>query len=64
MKVLIQFFSPFLVSIFLHVSLVIVLSFGMIQTLLSQAILPVKDLGKLSPQLSYFVFSLVSKDLL
>jgi hypothetical protein len=48
----------------LHVSLVIVLSFGMIQTLLSQAILPVKDLGKLSPQLSYFVFSLVSKDLL
>lgn len=64
MKVLIQFFSPYLVSIFLHIPLLIVLSSGMLQTLLSQVTLLVRDLGESNPQLSSFEFSLAFEDLL
>jgi len=64
MKVLIQFFSPFLVSNFMHVPLLIVLSSIMLQTLLNRVPLLVKDLNESNPQLNFFVFSLAYEDLL
>ncbi len=54
MKILIQLFSPFLVYNILHVPFLIVLSFGMLQTLLSQVTLLVRDLSESSPQLISF----------
>ncbi len=64
MKVQIQFFSPSLVSNFLHVPLLIVFSSRMLQTMLSRVILLVRDPNESSPQLNFFVLSPTFEDLL